>query len=491
MDLPLVYTTIINNRINYIFTHLIFRLLKLEFGITTNLEEFNAFKGLKICYTDSRVGDSLWIKPSGLLHEEGLREQNIQVSDYEGLKIFFKTDDSCDLPFDIFSASFLLLSRYEEYLSNLTGKYERFEAIQSLAYLHGFLLEPLVDKWVMLLKKKLTEKFPGQVIDEQTYSFLSSIDIDNPFAFRHKGIIRTIGSLLKAFFTLDFNTFFGRLTALGGATKDPYDTYDYIEHIEQKHHTKSIYFFLVGDYGRHDTNVPIRKIAYQNLIKAISANHRTGVHPSFSSNKSFDTLEKELKRFSRVTGERVFRSRQHYLQLKMPDTYRSLLKAGIREEYSMGYASALGFRASTSFPFKFYDLPEEQETNLLIYSFQIMDATLHNYLRLRPAQTMNHISKIIDEVKAVNGWFIPLWHNESLSEYGMWLGWRKVFENMFEYAVSDKPQKEEQTEENPKESARSESFCQHVIHFIPPQFLLKVFHICFFAYMYIFNSSHL
>ncbi len=455
MDLPLVYTTVITSRINYIFTHLIFRHLQLEFGITTNLEEFNAFKGPKICYTENRIGDSLWIKPAGLLHEQGLSEQNIQVSDYEGLKIFYRTDDNCDLPFDIFSASFLLLSRYEEYLSGRSDKYERFEAIQSLAYLHGFLLEPLVDKWVMLLRKKLTEKFPELVIPGYSYTFLSSIDIDNPFAFKHKGMIRTIGAMLRAFFTLDFNTFFGRLTALGGATKDPYDTYDYINQIEQKYHTKSVYFFLVGDYGRHDTSVPIRKIAYQNLIKGIHVTHRTGVHPSFNSNKSFDILVKELKRFSRVTGERVVRSRQHYLQVRMPDTYRNLLKAGIREEFSMGYASALGFRASTSFPFKFYDLMEEQETNLVIYPFQIMDITLHNYLRLRPAQAMNHISKIIDEVKAVNGYFIPLWHNESLSEYGMWVGWRKVFEDMFEYAFADKPQKEDQPEQPEEKSQES------------------------------------
>lgn len=451
MDLPLVYTPVINNRINYIFTHLIFRLLKLEFGITSNLKEFHAFQGPKICYTESRIGDSLWIKPSGLLHEQGICEQRIQISEYEGTKIFFRTDDSCDLPFDIFSASFLLLSRYEEYLSFQADKHERFEAVQSMAYIYGFLHEPLVDKWVLLLKKKLTEKYPDLVIPDQTYTFQSSIDIDNPFAFKHKGILRTIGALLRAFFRLDFNTLFGRLTALGGATKDPYDTYDYISEIEQKYNTTSIYFFLVGDYGRHDTNIPIRKIAYQNLIKGINASHNTGIHPSYSSNKGIDILQKELKRFSRVTGEKIVRSRQHYLQLKMPDTYRNLLQVGIREEYSMGYASVVGFRAGTSFPFKFYDLPEEKETNLLVYSFQIMDTTLHNYLRLRPAQAMEHITKIIDEVRAVNGYFIPLWHNESLSEHGMWTGWRKVFEEMFRYASATGNRKEEQTGEEPQE----------------------------------------
>lgn len=457
MDLPLVYTTVINKRIDYIFSHLIFKILKLEFGITTNLKEFKAYKGLKICYSEKRTDNSFWIKPGGLLHEEGLKEQHIQISDYEGVKVFFRTDDACDLPFDIFSASFLLLSRYEEYLSERADRYERFEAIQSLAHLHGFLLEPLVDKWVMLLKKKLKEKFPKLTFPEQSYTFLSSIDIDNPFAFKHKGIFRTIGALFKAFFTFNFNTFFGRLTAIGGATKDPYDTYEYIDQVEQKHDAKSIYFFLVGDYGRHDTSIPIRNIAYQNLIKGINTTHKTGVHPSFGSNKSIDTLEKELKRFSRVTGERVIRSRQHYLQIKMPDTYRNLLQSGIREEYSMGYASALGFRASTSFPFKFYDLLEEQETNLVIYPFQIMDTTLHNYLRLRPAQAMNHISKIIDEVKAVNGYFISLWHNESLSEFGMWIGWRKVFEDMFKYASAAEPHEEqpEQPENHDEKSQES------------------------------------
>ena len=82
-----------------------------------------------------------------------------------------------------------------------------------------------------------------------------------------------------------------------------------------------------------------------------------------------------------------------------------------------------------------------------------MDITLHNYLRLRSAQVMNHVSKIIDEVRAVNGYFIPLWHNESLSEYGMWIGWRKVFEEMFEYASAGKPQKEKQTEQESQERA--------------------------------------
>lgn len=457
MDTFLIYTPHLNNRIDFIFTHIFFKILKIEFGITIDISEYNAHQGPKLCYSDNRVGDTFWIQPSGLLYETGLREHNIQVSNFEGLKVFFRVDEKCDLPFDIFSASFFLLTRYEEYMSNPVQKFERFEAIQSLAYLHGFLLEPLVDKWILLFKARLQAKYQNYTFPESRYTFLSSIDIDNPFAFRHKGIFRTVGALLKSLIKGDINMFFGRFSALGGAAKDPYDTYDYIESIENKHNIKSVFFFLVGDYGRYDTSVPIRKIAYQNLIRSITANHHTGLHPSFNSNKSFEVLEKELKRFSKVTGGKVIRSRQHYLQLKMPDTFRNLIKLGIREDYSMGYASALGFRASTSMPFKFYDLLEEKVTNLTIYPFEIMDVTLHNYLRVRASQAMNHITKIVDEIKAVDGLFIPLWHNESLSEYGMWVGWRKVFEEMFEYALaSELPAIETNISSGPEKEAEKE-----------------------------------
>ena len=40
--------------------------------------------------------------------------------------------------FDVFSASFYLVSRYEEYLPYVKDMYERFQAENSLAYKHNF-----------------------------------------------------------------------------------------------------------------------------------------------------------------------------------------------------------------------------------------------------------------------------------------------------------------------------------------------------------------
>jgi len=48
--------------------------------------------------------------------------------------------------------------------------------------------------------------------------------------------------------------------------------------------------------------------------------------------------------------------------------------------------------------------------------------------------TILMIKFIIDKVKKVNGTFISLWHNESLSEKWRWKGWRIVYDRLLEYA---------------------------------------------------------
>lgn len=95
----------------------------------------------------------------------------------------------------------------------------------------------------------------------------------------------------------------------------------------------------------------------------------------------------------------------------------------------MGYASQPGFRASICVPFYFFDLTQNEETTLRIHSLTYMDGTLREYLKLNPQQAMALISSLVDEVKAVNGEFISLWHNDTVSDEKDWKGWRQVFES--------------------------------------------------------------
>ena len=126
----------------------------------------------------------------------------------------------------------------------------------------------------------------------------------------------------------------------------------------------------------------------------------------------------------------VVKSRQHFIHMRMPKTFQNLLKLGIQEDYSMGWANVNGFRAGTCTPYYFYDLSRDKETNLMIFPFQAMDATFKTYLKQSPAEAEKKIIELREKVKKVNGTFIVIWHNDSFSPTSEGKEWRKVFENL-------------------------------------------------------------
>ena len=101
----------------------------------------------------------------------------------------------------------------------------------------------------------------------------------------------------------------------------------------------------------------------------------------------------------------------------------------------MGYADQIGFRAGICTPYKFYDIKTEQETQLTIYPFAVMDGTLNRYMKLNPQDALRMVKPVIQEIKNVNGDFILLWHNESLSERQEWKGWKDVYEEIVTLAL--------------------------------------------------------
>ena len=221
---------------------------------------------------------------------------------------------------------------------------------------------------------------------------------------------------------------------LSGKEKDPYDTYDFQVEIHSKYSLNPIYFFLLGDWASYDKNLPHTNPKMQTLIKDISLKAETGIHPSFSSNTNPKKVKTEKERLEKIKNTTVTKSRQHFLMLRFPDTYRNLIASGITDDYSMGFADEIGFRAGICTPFKFYDLEKDQETRLTIHPFTVMDGTLKSYLKLSPVQAIEKVKNIINEVKNVNGEFISIWHNETLSDWREWKGWRMVYEELIRAA---------------------------------------------------------
>ena len=427
----LIYTKQTSSRLDYILNFIFKDIYGVDYKLTTNKDEFVSSDIAKINYSEESIDGSIQIIPINLLFETNILQKKIEVTEWDGQKVFFQSSGNSEIPFDLLAASFYLISRYEEYLPFSADQHGRFEANQSLAGKNDFLHDPAVDQWVCKLGKILTEKFPDFKPCERKFKFISTIDVDNAYAYLYKGTVRTIGAAMRDLFKLDFNENIKRFQALTGE-KDPFDTYGYLDALHKQYNISPLWFFLVGNYNTYDKNLPLDNEAFQELIKEVCAVSEIGIHPSYESNESFDQLKKEFDYLSGVTGKPLTKSRQHYLKLLFSETYQNLLKLGIKEDYTLGYASDVGFRAGTCTPFQFYDLYNEKATDLRIYPFYVMDVTLNQYLKLNVDEAVELITEIINKVKQVNGTFISLWHNESLSDHGNWKGWEPVYKQMLE-----------------------------------------------------------
>jgi peptidoglycan/xylan/chitin deacetylase (PgdA/CDA1 family) len=381
-------------------------------------------------YTKVPLGNEFFIRSHDLLFDQGVSDLEINIQKWDEVTCFFNAGSKSSIPFDIFAASFFLISRYEEYLPHVRDKHERFNPEQSVAFKYRFLEKPVVDIWAMKLKEVLLEKFPKYSFPDRAFECVSTIDVDNAFAYKYKSFVRSTGGFINDFFRFKLRSFWDRLMVLLRFRKDPYNVFDRILELSAAHNIKTIFFFLIADYTTFDTNVSPAKNKFRLLIKHIADYASVGLHPSYFTMKNAQMLKKEKIRLENITNTQTIRSRQHFLRFSLPETYQNLIDLEIEEDYSMGYASHIGFRASTCTPFYFYDLDFEIQTPLKIYPFALMDTTLNDYMGLTPKQSLGKVKDLYQEVKNVQGTLMTLFHNESISGYMRWRGWQRVYQTM-------------------------------------------------------------
>lgn len=434
----LIFTEKITKRVQYIFDLIFEGLLGIEFEITSKTDDFRQYEGIRINYSKTRFDDALFFRSADLLFETGIEGQELNFFRREGKpKAFFPVYDSDSvMPFDPFAASFFLVTRYEEYLPFMKDRFGRFDADQSVSLEQGILDQPLVNIWAEEIKKIMAAEFPGIRFTDRKYQYIPTIDIDSAFSYKYKGTVRTTGAMLRALANFQATDIIERFKVLMELKKDPFDTYDFQFQLQKKYDLNPIYFILYAQYGKYDKNIPVHNRNFQKLVKSLADYAEVGIHPSFDSNTSFKTLKSEIDRLSRILNREITKSRQHFLRLNFPTTYRNLINLDITDDYTMGYASVPGFRAGISDWFYFYDLDLETRTNLRVHPFQVMDGTLNDYMKKNREESLEIIKTLIDRIKDVNGTFISLWHNESLSNDKRWSGWHEVYAEMIRYALT-------------------------------------------------------
>jgi hypothetical protein len=421
----LVYTHKISPRLKYVFKHICTRVLGIEVGFTTKIEEFIAHDSLKMSYTKQQLSNEFFIKSNDILFEQGLNDIDINIYNWENTKCFFSIGDKCALPFDIFSASFYLLSRYEEYLPHVKDEFGRFLASESLAYKEGFLHQPVVDIWAYKFKRALQKQFPDFKFPERTYQIKPVIDVPSAYIYKLKGIMRTLGGALKDLFRFRLKNLYTRFGVLLGLKHDPYDTFKYLLNRQKTSQFKFIFFFLIGDYSTYDKGINPNKKEFVSLIKHVNDYSDVGLKISFFALEDEALLKKEKLRMEDILNTNLTASRQSFSKLNLPETYRNLIALEIKEDYTMGYVNHIGFRAGSCTPFLFYDLDYEVQTPLKIVPYHLMDYALLKHKSLLDKKKI--LNEVMHQVKQVNGMFVPVFHNYTFGEDNRWYGFKELF----------------------------------------------------------------
>ena len=404
----ILFTEKITNRIEYIFDFIFHDFSGIDYKTTTDFQEFSQSDLPKINFSNLFIENEINLNVDELLLETTIRKDINYTLLNELGKCFY------------------WLSRYEEYIA----KPEQFDEHNRFLGSDLDYSKPIVDEICLEIQHKIKTKFPEVSFKQRVFKQINTHDIDYSWKYLHHSPKVKIGSLFKKIVKGNFSEAKQQIKVLNQQKKDPYDTFDYLKTLAEKHQIETIFFWLLGDYSTFDKNHHWENEAQKKLINTIITWAEIGIHPSYQTNNQEDKLKTEINRLEKIINQPIKKSRQHFIKLSFPHTYQQLLINKISEDYTMGFPHQLGFRAGTSTPYKWFDVSTNEQTLLTIYPFVTMDVTLKNYLKLTPQQALEEIKQLKQTIKAVNGTFITLFHQSNLNED--WAEWRKVYESIFE-----------------------------------------------------------
>ncbi len=401
----------ITPRIQYVFDRIKdFRQIEIE--LIENQQNTNVYH-----YSQNLAETEIGLKASPLLYgEELVKEDGI----YQETLCFNGIADPL-------ASIFYHLSRMEEYHYSNYDKHGRFQAKDSFVEKYSLGKKLMTERWINAFLNDYEKQTNTSVsVKKRPLKFTLTFDIDNAYAFKGKPFLRQCASLVKDVIRLDFVRFLARISTFFGLQKDPYDTYQKMEEYAKK--TNIRLFWLLGDYGTFDKNLPNNAPKHLRLIQKLGTKFPIGLHPSYGSNTNENALLKEKKILDKTLNTKTLSSRQHFLKLQFPTTYQRNINAGFQEDYTLGFGDKLAFRAGTLQAFPFFDLTKNQQENYLIFPFAYMDGTLKDYLHLSVAESKKEIQELIDEAQLFGGNFIAIWHNETISEWHNWRGWSELID---------------------------------------------------------------
>lgn len=112
-------------------------------------------------------------------------------------------------------------------------------------------------------------------------------------------------------------------------------------------------------------------------------------------------------------------------------------RAGIKEDFTLGYADSAGFRVGTCRPYHFINPRTKRITNIIEHPMQVMEGSLNEaqYMNLAFDEANNLCEKLLNVTYDFNGEVNILFHNSSFAPefYN-----KKLYENIINYIIQAK-----------------------------------------------------
>lgn len=404
-------------RLEYVLQHLCEVLWGNAFRVFQDETEFRAASAkARINYSGHTLEGAFHIPVHGLLFEEDIHPQSVKIQWEKEFPYCFGTaeDEACGIGWDVFSACFYFLSRYEEYLPFTPDAHGRFPAEESIAFRQHCLQLPVVDLWAEKVAEKLQQAFPAFSVPVRKARFTPTYDIDIAYAFREKPWYLNLATAVRQVIRHDSEGMRLRQQVRKDRATDPYDTFDKLKELHRQENLDPHYFILFAGRSRFDKGISPKNEAFRRLVRQLSEEGKVGIHASYASAyERQERLQAEVEALSRCTGKSTESNRCHYLRLHFPDTFRHLMASGIHDDYSLGYSTRAGFRSGSCTPFRFFDLENNGTTSLTLHPLLLMENCFF-YEKERDAEALwKKVRPLLDQVLHYGGEAVTLFHNPS------------------------------------------------------------------------------
>ncbi|HOZ30272.1 MAG TPA: polysaccharide deacetylase family protein [Bacteroidales bacterium] len=361
-------------------------------------------------------------------------EQNVyRIPVLFGKSDLKSNDGTYFLANDLFAGIFFMLTRWEEIALAKFDKHERFVEAENLSVKFDYYDRPVVNEYIQLIRSLLKNLGININYKNRDFNIFLTHDIDEIARYDTFGkIVKALGGdIVKR---KSIKTFIKTLKDVYHIKiknqNDVYDTFDFLMNTSEKKGLQSRFYFIPGYSGEKDVRFDIRNRFLKTITDRIKyRGHIIGIHPSYSSFCNINQLREEKKRLENYV-ENIYEGRQHYLRLKIPNSWQDWEDSNLKIDSSVGFYDRTGFRAGICFEYPLFNVVTRKKLQLRERPLIVMDTALRKQC-VTKEKTKERGLKLFDCTKKFDGDFVLLWHNSNLS-VNEWEGWDEVYKSITE-----------------------------------------------------------